>query len=131
MKRKPNCGQLSSSRPLDEWMNLGQACLRQGWTNEASRSFEAALRIDGADAHAHLGLANTLAAAGQMPEAQQHYAQAAQCDPESAVARLDWGSALLKAGKSAEALHQFREVLRLDPNNTAARRNIDNIVKNQ
>jgi tetratricopeptide (TPR) repeat protein len=97
------------------WVTLGQALKAAGQTNKAGRAYAQALRLDGANALAHLGLGE-LKLAGEQPEdAAREFAQALRRQPDLAGALLGMGNALALMERDAEALEKYEQALALHP----------------
>jgi len=77
---------------------------RLGNTSEASRCWNACVKLDPRFAEAHFQLGAVALKAGKFAEAQECFQRAVQADPKRADARLRLAEALLMEGKAQETL---------------------------
>jgi Tfp pilus assembly protein PilF len=104
--------------------NLGNALVRAGRGSEASPYFEAAMRIQPADADAHANLGTVAMQAGRDVEARREFDVALAIDPTHAVAHTNVARLLLDAGDAEGALPHLEAALRKEPNMAEARTNL-------
>jgi tetratricopeptide (TPR) repeat protein len=119
------------ARNPDAWLahnNLGDILHRQGKLPEATREFEAALRLAPDYAEAHNNLGNILRQTGHVPEAIAQFESAARLDPNSAETHNNLGNLLLQSRRLAEAIGQYREALRVNPAYAEARNGLGNAL---
>jgi superkiller protein 3 len=92
----------------------GVRALNTGKLSDATRAFNAALRLDAsASNHMYLGLA--LAASGDMKAGIRELTTALELDPNNARAHLNMGSVYLQAGQEYLAKAEFEKALQIDP----------------
>jgi tetratricopeptide (TPR) repeat protein len=87
---------------------------------DATREYEAAVRLDPAHAEAHNNLGAMLHVAGRLDEAAAHYRRAIELRPENAEARSNLGRLLLLQNKAVEAAAAFDDTLKLQPDSVPA-----------
>ena len=107
--------------------NLGTVYLNQGRLDEATASFEEALKIEPDDANAHFNLGHILLRQGQLDEAAAHFQRVLEIQPNDAKAHSDLGLVFLQKGKVDEASTQFRAALKLQPDFIEAHYNLGNV----
>ena len=74
-----------------------------------------ARRLPPDSAQAHLQLADSLRATGELDEAMAHYRRAIEGEPTLALAHYRLGLALADSGRREEAEPHLREAVRLEP----------------
>ena len=97
------------------WVALGQALAGAERHDEAARAYGQALRLDGTNALARLGLGELKIAAGQPQEALTEFERALQRQPGMVAAHLDMGNALAFMGRDEESLAWYEAALALRP----------------
>ena len=97
------------------WVALGQALRAAGRSAEAERAYQQAIRLDGMDALARLGLGELRIGAGRGEEAAREFALALKRQPALVAAHLGLGNALALAGRNEEALTRYEQALALRP----------------
>jgi len=97
------------------WVALGQALRAAGRCDEAEHAYEQAIRLDGMDALARLGLGDLRIAAGRAEEAAREFELALLRRPALVAAHLGLGNALVLAGRNDEALIRYEQALALHP----------------
>jgi tetratricopeptide (TPR) repeat protein len=111
-------------------VNLGNALLQRGATDEAVSQFQQALQIaDDADAHVSLGYA--LIQQGKMDDAMRHFQLALAIKPRYAQAHNNLGDILAQKGRVAEAIAQFEKALQIKPDYAEAHYNFGNALVQQ
>src|SRR5205823_1320699 len=85
----------------------GLAAMRQGRAAEAVSHFEAAIRLDSADAVSQDGLGVLLAQQGDVGAATRHFRAAVEARPDFAEARFHLALALDRSGLADEAIPQY------------------------
>ncbi len=97
------------------WVALGQALKADGRGEEAEGAYRQAIRLDGMDALARLGLGEMHIAAGRAEEAAQEFELALRRRPALVGAHLGLGNALALAGRNEEALERYQQAITLAP----------------
>jgi tetratricopeptide (TPR) repeat protein len=97
------------------WVVLGQALKAAGRMEEAERAYTAAIRLDGMDPLARMGLGELKIATGRPQEAAREFELALERRPAMVAARLGLGNALALAGRNEEALERYEAALELRP----------------
>jgi tetratricopeptide (TPR) repeat protein len=97
------------------WVALGQSFRAAGRGEEAERAYERAIRLDGMDALARLGLGELRIAEGRAEEAVREFELALQRQPALAAAHMGLGNALALAERNDEALARYERALALQP----------------
>ncbi len=104
--------------------NLGNALVRAQRPDEASPYFDAALRIQPADADAHANLGTVAAGANRPDEARREYERALAIDPSHAFANANLARLLLDGGDAEGAIPHLATALAKEPNMAEARTNL-------
>ncbi len=97
------------------WVVLGQALKAAGRMEEAERAYGEAIRLDGMDALARMGLGELKIAMGRRDEAILEFELALQRRPALVAAQLGLGNALALTGRNEEALECYEAALALRP----------------
>jgi len=97
------------------WVALGQALKAAGQNSGAEQAYGQALRLDGANALAHLGLGELRLACESAEEAIAEFERALRRQPTLAAAHLGLGNALAILERNAEALERYDHTLTLHP----------------
>jgi tetratricopeptide (TPR) repeat protein len=97
------------------WIVLGQAQKAAHRNSEAERAYEQAIRLDGMNALARLGIGELKVATGRPEESLHDFELALTRQPALAAAHLGLGSALACMGRNAEALACYEQALALRP----------------
>lgn len=100
---------------ITAWIALGQALKAAGQNPEAERAYLQAIRMDGANALAHLGLGELKLARNHPEDAAREFAQALKRQPDLAGALLGMGNTLALMGRDAEALDCYDQARALHP----------------
>ena len=97
------------------WVALGQA-LKAGRRNEeAERAYREAIRLDGMNALARLGMGELRIATGRAAEAAREFELALRREPALVPAHLGLGNALALEGRTEESLKHYERALALRP----------------
>lgn len=102
----------------------GFAKLRLNQTAEAKSHFEAALRVQPADARVLSGLGEVHTRLGQHEAARDCFARAAAVDPKHVPAHFNLGNSLRILGQLEEAEAAYRKALSLAPDHPDAHKNL-------
>jgi predicted O-linked N-acetylglucosamine transferase (SPINDLY family) len=105
--------------------------LRAGDPARAESVYRAVLDRDPADAEAHRGLSDLLAARGAASDALRHGEAALRLRPAWADAHNSAGVALYALGRLDEAAGHFRHAIEADPAHAAAHVNLGNALTDQ
>ncbi|MGO9324445.1 MAG: tetratricopeptide repeat protein [Terracidiphilus sp.] len=97
------------------WVVLGQALKATERMEEAERAYAEAIRLDGMDALARMGMGELRIAAGRPGEAIREFELALQRRPAMVAAHLGLGNALALTGRNEEALERYETALELRP----------------
>lgn len=97
------------------WVVLGQALKAADRMDEAERAYAEAIRLDGMDALAPMGMGELKIAAGRPSEAIREFELALQRRPAFVAAHLGLGNALALTGRNEEALERYEAALELRP----------------
>jgi tetratricopeptide (TPR) repeat protein len=95
------------------WVSLSQALKAAKRYVDSERVYEQAIRLDGMDCLARLGLGELKLATGRPDEAMREFELALQRRPTLVVAHLGVGNALASLGRNAEALEHYEAALAL------------------
>lgn len=105
-------------------INLGNALLQQGRTEEAIAQYQETLRLKPDFAEAHYYWAGALSIQGKVDEAIAHYTESLRLKPDYTEAHNDLGNLLARSGRAEEAIAHYTEVLRLKPDYADAHNNL-------
>jgi tetratricopeptide (TPR) repeat protein len=105
----------SAPRMGPAWVILGQALRAEGRMLDAEEAYREALRMDGMDSLAHLGLGELHMAAGSAEEAIEEFEFALRRGPARVSAHLGIGHALACLNRFAEALAAYERALQFEP----------------
>jgi len=97
------------------WVALGQALKAVERAAEAEAAYDQAIRLDGMNALARLGLGELKNATGHPEAAIQEFELALRRDPLLVAAHMGIGNALACMEHNEEALKQYEQVLSLKP----------------
>lgn len=97
------------------WVVLGQAMKAAARMDEVERAYAEAIRLDGMDALARMGLGELKIAIGRPGAAIREFELALQRRPALVAAHLGLGNALALTGRNEEALERYEKVLALRP----------------
>lgn len=97
------------------WVALGQAYKAAGQIENAEKAYDHAVRLDGMNELAHLGMGELKIASGRPREAILEFELALRRKPALVAAHLGRGNALAIQGCNAEALECYRQALALRP----------------
>lgn len=107
-------------RNLPALLHLGGIRRAEGQLYESLLLYQRALRLNGRDARAHLGLGRTFEALGWVQTAEAHLRLALDASPNLIEAFLGLGRCLLAQGRRDEAAIACQEVLLLAPDHRQA-----------
>ena len=106
-------------------IDLGNAFIQLGRTEEAIGHFEKAIRIDPDSHHEpYFNLGNALAKRGKVTEAIRNYSEALRVHPGFAETHNNLGFLLLKQNRIEEAIEHLSEAVRIDPDYAEAHANL-------
>ena len=105
----------AASEFVPAWVALGQALKAAGRHEESEKAYNQALRLDGTNALARLGLGELRIALSQPQEALSEFALALKRQPGLIAAHLGLGNALALLGRNEEALQRYEAALALRP----------------
>jgi tetratricopeptide (TPR) repeat protein len=108
-------GVAAAPRMGSAWVVLGQALKAAERTEDAERAYREAIRLDGMDALARMGLGELKIATGRPGEAVREFELALQRRPTLVAAHSGLGNALALSGRNEEALKQYEAALELRP----------------
>lgn len=97
------------------WVALGQALKAAARMEEAERAYREAIRLDGMDVLARMGMGELKIANGRPGDAVREFELALQRRPELAAAHLGLGNAFALTGRKEEALKEYEAAARLRP----------------
>ena len=97
------------------WVALGQALKAAGRPAESEKAYLRAIRLDGMDALARMGLGELKLATGHADEATRDFRLALMRQPSLVGALVGLGNAWACLGKNTEALDQYEKALALEP----------------
>ncbi|HEY1803208.1 MAG TPA: tetratricopeptide repeat protein [Terracidiphilus sp.] len=97
------------------WVVLGHALKAATRTEDAERAYLEAIRLDGMDPLARMGLGELKIAVGRPGEAIREFELALQRRPALLAAHLGMGNALALTGRNEEALERYWAALELHP----------------
>ncbi|HXR39991.1 MAG TPA: tetratricopeptide repeat protein, partial [Terracidiphilus sp.] len=97
------------------WVALGQAFKAAGRMEIAESAYAQAIRLDGMNELARLGLGELKVATGRPEEAVQEFELALCRNPALVAAHLGLGNALALSGRNEEALDRYQQALALRP----------------
>ena len=83
--------------------DLGFVLERQGLSDEATRAYRQAIKLDPKATTAHYNLGSALARSGQFAEAERHLRAAIEADPKNAAAHQTLAQVLESLGRTDEA----------------------------
>ncbi len=98
------------------WVTLAQALKSAGRNDEAEHAYREAIRLDGMNTLARLGLGELKVAVGRPKDAIEEYEFILRQQPDLVAAHLGLGHALASMGRDAEALDRYIRALALQPN---------------
>jgi tetratricopeptide (TPR) repeat protein len=97
------------------WVALGQALKTAGRHAEAELAYCSAIRLDGMDVLARMGMGELKLALGQPADAIREFELALRRQPALVAAHLGLGNALACLGRNPEALARYEQALALSP----------------
>ncbi len=106
------------------YANLGSAYRQLGEDEKARDSYDQALRLNGNQSNAYLGLGDLLERQNRLDEAIKNYSRAVELRPTD-TGFLLLGRALERAGRPAEALAAYQAALKLSPDMPEAQHAVD------
>ncbi|MEP6503361.1 MAG: tetratricopeptide repeat protein [Betaproteobacteria bacterium] len=114
---------------VEAHLNRGHALMKASRPQEATDSYQEALRLDARHAHARACLGIALQALGQHDAAVQSLGQAVALRPDLVNAHFCLGSSLLVLGRASDALQSLRRVLELKPDHAPAHADLGSALK--
>jgi tetratricopeptide (TPR) repeat protein len=105
----------SAPELITAWVALGQALKAAERYEEAANAYEHAIRLDGMNALARLGLGELKIATGRPEDAIAEFELALKRRPALVAAHLGLGNALASMGRNEEALEKYEAALALRP----------------
>jgi len=105
----------AAPRMLEAWVALGQAFKAAGQPKDAEKAYCKAIRLDGMDALARMGMGELRLADGQPEEAVREFKMALQRRPTLVGAHLGLGNAYACMGNNTAALDRYEQALALQP----------------
>ncbi len=112
------------TRFVSAQVNLGNALLRNGKTNDALDHFNQALQFDPKQAAVYLNLATVYLQMGDTNAAITQYLKAIELQPTMEQPLFALGDALIKTGRSAEAVRYLQKAIELSPGDADARESL-------
>ncbi|MGA2652000.1 MAG: tetratricopeptide repeat protein [Terracidiphilus sp.] len=100
---------------IPAWVVLGQALKAAHRNDEAECAYQQAIRLDGMNALARLGLGELKLASGRPEEAIWEFGLALRRQPTLVTALLGLGNALAVMGRNQEALDRYRQAIAFRP----------------
>ena len=100
---------------IPAWVALGQALTAAHRNDEAECAYQQAIRLDGMNALARMGLGELKLAVSQPQEAIWEFGLALRSQPTLVPAHLGLGNALAVTGHNEEALDHYRQAIALRP----------------
>jgi tetratricopeptide (TPR) repeat protein len=97
------------------WVTLGQSLKAAGRSEEAEHAYGQALRLDGMNPLARMGLGELMLAAERPQEALREFDLALRRQPAMAAAHMNLGHALASLGRYEAALTRYEQTLALRP----------------
>ncbi len=97
------------------WVAMGQALKAAERVGEAERAYAEAIRLDGMDPLARMGMGELKIATGRPREAIQEFEVALTRRPTMVAAQLGLGNALALVGRNEEALERYEAAVALRP----------------
>jgi len=105
-------------------VGMGGALEKMGRGDEAIRQYEAAVRLDGADAGTRVFLGASYRRSGDMKRAVEQHELAIRLDPGNGLAHCELGLDYGEMGMLDDAVREFREAIRLNPMLATANSNL-------
>jgi tetratricopeptide (TPR) repeat protein len=105
-------------------VNRGDAFAAMGGTEEASRHYAEALKLDRSLVEVRAKLAAVLQAGGEVDRAIAEFREALNVQPDAPAAHFNLAMALGSRGEIQPAAEHYREALRMDPGYEEARLNL-------
>ncbi|MGA9670832.1 MAG: tetratricopeptide repeat protein [Terracidiphilus sp.] len=97
------------------WIALGQALTSAARSDEAERAYEQAIRMDGNNALARMGLGELKIVAGRAEQAVHEFELALTYQPALVPAHLGLGNSLAAMGRNEDALERYQQAIALRP----------------
>ena len=108
-------GVAAAPKMITAWVALGQALKAEGRIEEAEQAYEQAIRLDGMNALARMGLGELKVATERPTQAAREFEMALRQRPSLLAAHLGLGNALALMGRNEEALGRYETALALRP----------------
>jgi tetratricopeptide (TPR) repeat protein len=112
-------------------VNRGDALASMGESEEASRHYAEALKLDRSLLDVRAKLAAVLQAGGKLDRAIDEFREALNAQPEAPSAHFNLAMALGSRGEIRPAAEHYREALRMDPGYEEARLNLGILLAQQ
>ncbi len=106
---------LAAPRMGPAWVALGQALKAAERFEESEQAYEQAIRLNGMDPLARMGLGELRIATGRPQESIAEFEQALRLRPTQVAALLGVGNALAILGRNHEALERYEAALAIKP----------------
>jgi tetratricopeptide (TPR) repeat protein len=113
--RMARAGVEAAPEMLPAWVTLGQALKADQQAEEAEAAYTQAIRMDGMNSLARMGMGELRLAQKLPAEAAAEFGLALRRQPGMTAAWLGMGNALAMLGRYAEALEQYERALSLTP----------------
>ncbi|WP_420237542.1 tetratricopeptide repeat protein [Telmatobacter bradus] len=108
-------GVQAAPQMIPAWVTLGQALAADQQFEEAEAAYMQAIRMDGMDPLARMGLGELRLTEGKAEQAAAEFGLVLRKNPAQAAAHLGLGNALAFLGKNEEALAAYEQALTLKP----------------
>jgi len=112
----PTVAETQQGKLADAHFNLGNSLRKLGKLNEASASYQQALRLKPDHVQAQTNLGGILMEQGRLEEAAAHFQEALRVKPDCAEAFTNLGNVLSRQDKPDEAINSYRQAVQLKPN---------------
>jgi tetratricopeptide (TPR) repeat protein len=110
----------AAPRMVTAWVTLGQALKASSRLDESEHAYAQAIRLDGMNPLARMGMGELMLALGRPQEAIREYELALRKKPALATAQMGIGHALAMMRRYEEALGRYERTLALSPRQAEA-----------